>query len=342
VALEHRVGILGASGYIGGELLRFILQHPFFDPIFLGSRSFAGKLVSSVFPHLRGLADEYAFDEPDLRSVVNDCDVCFISLPHGESAGVIPELRRKRGDLMIVDLAADFRLRSSRAYREACGERHPAPDLLAEFIYALPEKYRKRLHHRKSLAAPGCFATVCLLILEPLRAEGWLPKTVVVSATTGSSGSGASPSSTTHHPERDGDFRAYHPLTHRHTAEIRQELPGAEIIFVPHSAPMVRGIYATAGLHLRRKIFPGRLASLYRDFYARSPFIRVLDEPPRVKSVVTTNYCDIAVFANGSSVVVIGALDNLVKGGSGQAVQAANIALGLPEETGLEFVPAHP
>jgi len=342
VALEHRVGILGASGYIGGELLRFILQHPFLEPVFLGSRTCAGKPVAEVFPHLRGLADDLAFEEPDLTPILNDCDVCFLSLPHGESSSIVPDLCRHRDDLVIVDLAADFRLRSARAYREAYGEKHPAPELLAEFIYALPEKYRKRLHHKTRLAAPGCFATAAILLLEPLRAEGWLPKTVVVEAATGSSGSGASPSPVTHHPERDGDFRAYQPLTHRHLAEIRQEIAGTEILFVPHSAPMVRGIYASAAFRMHRKVSSDRLSALYRDYYAKSPFIRILNEPPRIKSVVTTNYCDIAVFTRGSSVVVLGALDNLVKGGAGQAVQAANIALGLPETTGLEFVPAHP
>ncbi|MHA2641749.1 MAG: N-acetyl-gamma-glutamyl-phosphate reductase [bacterium JZ-2024 1] len=342
MALEHRVGILGASGYIAGELLRFVLLHPFLDPVYLGSRNFHGQPVSRVFPHLRGIADDLTFQEPDLRRVANDCDVCFVCLPHGESAGIVRDLRAQRENLLIVDLSADFRLRSSRAYRETYGKKHPAPGLLKEFVYALPEKYRKRLYHHRSLSAPGCFATSALLLLEPLRAEGWLPSTVTLGSVTGSSGSGASPVSATHHPERDGDFRAYQPLTHRHLAEIRQEIPGTEIIFVPHSAPMVRGIYTTAGFRLRRQSDAQKLPLLYRHFYAKSPFIRLLSDPPRIKSVVTTNYCDIAIFVHRSSVVVISALDNLVKGGAGQAVQAANIALGLPESTGLEVIPPHP
>lgn len=340
--LERRVSILGASGYIGGELLRIVLQHPFFDPVFLGSRSFAGQTVSEVFPHLRSLADDLAFEAPDLEPIIDDCDICFLCLPHGESGSIIPELRRKRNDLTIVDLSADFRLRSPQVYQNVYGKKHPAAEFLDEFIYALPEKYAKRLYHQKSLAAPGCFATAIILMLEPLRAGGFLPKTVVVSAITGSSGSGSVPSQTTHHPEREGDFRAYDPLTHRHLAEIRQEMPGTEVIFVPHSAPMIRGIYATAGIRLKRRMNDERLIALYRDYYAKSRFVRIVNSPPRVKAVATTNYCDIALFTNGLSVVVLAALDNLVKGGAGQAVQATNVALGLPEETGLELVPAHP
>lgn len=342
MALEYRAGIVGATGYIGGELLRFLFQHPFFDLVYLASHKSAGKQIEQVFPHLRSLTENGRFHEVDPVAIAEQCDVCFLSLPHGEALDLVPALREKRADLLIVDLSSDFRLRSGAAYERHYGKRHPSPALLSEFIYALPEKYRGELFGKKSLAAPGCFATAGILLLEPLRVAGLLPPFVVVDAKTGSSGSGSTPGPVTHHPERDGDFRAYSPLGHRHEAEIRQEIPGVEVAFVPQSAPMVRGIYATVAFQLESPREAGEIRAAFASYYEHAPFVRLLDEPPRVKSVVTTNYCDIAVFVRDRTVVVLGALDNLVKGGAGQAIQAANLALGLPEAVGLETVPAHP
>lgn len=342
MALEYRAAIVGATGYIGGELLRFLLQHPFFDLVYLASHRNAGKKIEEVFPHLRSLTDNGLFRPVDPAAIADQCDVCFLSLPHGEALEIVPALREKRADLLIVDLSSDFRLHSEAAYERHYGRKHPAPALLNEFIYALPEKYRSELFGRKSLATPGCFATSAILLLDPLRVAGMLPPFVVVDAKTGSSGSGATPGAGTHHPERDGDFRAYSPLSHRHEAEIRQEIPGVEVAFVPQSAPMVRGIYATAAFQLESPRSAADVRAAFDSYFEHAPFVRLLDEPPRVKSVVTTNYCDIAVFVRDRTVVVLGALDNLVKGGAGQAIQAANLALGIPEAVGLETVPAHP
>lgn len=346
--------ILGGSGYGGGELLRLLAQHPHVVEVNAVSRSHGGEPVWAVHPNLRGVAESAFASVPDWKALAQaEHPVVFSALPHFELARQLPYLEKTwiesglNERLTLIDLSGDFRLNDAAHFEGAYGQPHPYPQALGTFIYGLPEWRRDALSGATRIANPGCFATAIQLALLPLagiEALGF----IAVSAATGSSGSGASPSETTHHSVRSGDFRAYKVYAHQHEAEIRQLLDtqstqNYDLAFVPHSAPMVRGIFATVQLHYPAGLDMSlALNTRYTDFYRDHPFVRMVENTPRVAAVKGSNFCDIAVHENAGNVAIMTALDNLVKGMAGQALQNMNLALGLDETAGLRFAGAYP
>ncbi len=334
-----KVAVVGASGYGGGELLRILLHHPRVEVTAMTSRRHARKAISTAHPNLAHFGDRLFTDDP-LERVAEGCDAAFFALPHGEAmTRVAPFVARDR---ILLDLSADFRLADPKVYEAAYGKPHVAPELIPGFVYGLTECFRKEIRKARRVACPGCFPTGAILALAPLAREGLLKGRVVVSAVTGSSGSGAEPSERTHHPARAEDFRAYKPLVHQHLHEISQALIalGArdlELLFIPHSAPMVRGIFTTAVAALPLAMTADELASVYRLQYRDEPFVRLLEESPRASVVAGSNFADLSVAARGKDAVLLSAIDNLVKGAAGQAVQNLNLIQGWPETLGLEF-----
>jgi N-acetyl-gamma-glutamyl-phosphate reductase len=336
--------ILGASGYGGGELLYWLSRHPEVRSIRGTSRNLDGQPFCTVHPHLRSIVGgsfESEIDWQDLASSENP--VIFSALPHGQLASRLSGLEAAWSRtgiserLMLVDLSADFRVPNPRSFQQLNGFEHPCPELLSQFVYGLPEWNGAAIKAAKRIASPGCFATALQLALLPLR--GLQIDFLAASAVTGSSGSGASPTSATHHPSRANDFRAYKILTHHHTVEVEMAMAACNIKgqlgFVPHSGPFVRGIFVTVqfenadGLH--PSVLHARVAAAFDD----CPFIRIVEGSPRVAAVAGSNFADVGVVANENTSVIMIAIDNLGKGMAGQAVQAMNVSLGLPETTAL-------
>jgi N-acetyl-gamma-glutamyl-phosphate reductase common form len=325
-----RVAVVGASGYVGGELVRLLAGHPNVTVVAATANEAAGRHIADVHPNLRGL-------DLTLRELadVGDADALFLALPNGETMGVVERLP----DRPMIDTSADFRLRDAAEYAEWYRREHACIERVEGFAYGLPELFRGRLAEARHVAAPGCFATATILALYPLVAEG-LDETVVVNAVTGSSGSGARPKEKAHHPFRADSLFAYEPFRHRHVPEIRQALRDAtgrdvDLVFQPHSGPFVRGIFATAVVRLAREVAPEALAALYREAYGRERFVRLVDGSPNVKWVRGTNFCDVGVAGDGRTAVVTAAIDNLLKGAASQAVQAFNVRFGFDEAAGI-------
>jgi len=336
-----RVAVIGAAGYVGGELLRLLLQHPEVAAIVATSRSKAGVPVGEVHPGLAPLT-EVRFSGLGPGEVARDADVVFLALEHGESSKVGEELFAA-GPGLVIDLAADFRVSDLALYARYYGQ-HPAPHLVPRFTYALADVLGTELRGRTALAAPGCFATAAQLALYPLARAG-IATTPALFGVTGSSGSGVHPKPTTHHPMRAHNFFAYSVLNHRHEAEILQQWrawtgnPAARARLMTHSGPFVRGIHLTLHVELGEHGAASPLVQHYREAFAGRPFVRLVESPPELTHVVGTNYAimHVAQAADGREAQVMIVVDNLVKGAGGQAIQAMNLALGLPEEAGLRF-----
>ena len=342
------VSILGGSGYGGGELLRLLAQHPRVESLRAVSRKQAGEPFWKVHPNLRGVVQGDFDAEPNWRALATaDAPVLFAAMPHMEFAKQLPLLEaewEKHGlaeRLTVIDLSGDFRLDDADAYAKAYGASHPCPHQLGSFVYGLPEWRKSALAKGRRIASPGCFATAIQLALLPFAGLNDLGF-IAVSAVTGSSGSGASLGEGTHHPLRAQDFRAYKVLSHQHGAEITRLLEatgsrGYSFSFVPQSAPMVRGIFATVQFRPDKRLgldaasVRTRIESVYRD----APFVRLIGESPRVGAVAGSNFCDIGWQVKDGTVAVMTALDNLVKGMAGQALQNMNLALGFAETEGL-------
>lgn len=341
-----RAAVVGASGYGGSELLRLLAGHEGVEVVAATSRRHAGKPVAAVHECLLGATD-LAFS--DLPPADLDADLHLFALPHGEAATLVPALLDARPDARVIDLSGDFRLETAAHWEAAYGKTHPAPDLVPRFVYGLAELRREQVRAARLVANPGCFATGSALALAPLAEAGLLRGHVVSNGVTGSSGSGAEPKATTHHPERAEDFRAYRALAHQHAPEISMALSAAgardlELAMVAHSAPLVRGIFTTAYVFPEEPVSPSRLAEIYSARYGGEPFVRMRAGTPRVAVVRGTNFADVAVAAreDGRQLVVMSAIDNLVKGMAGQAVQNLNLMYGLPETAGLRFPGTHP
>lgn len=345
--------ILGASGYGGGELLRLLAGHPHLRSVAGVSRQHVGKDIGAVHPNLRGVVPGKFIESADWAALAgSDCPVVFAAMPHGEFARQLPQLEQAwqaaglSGRLTVIDLSGDFRLADAPAFSRSYGGEHPCPEHLGSFVYGLSEWRRERIAGATRIANPGCFATALQLALLPLADLGvHKPAWVAVSAITGSSGSGASASETTHHPTRAQDFRAYKMLAHQHEGEIRRTLAeqgsGIEFAFVPHSAPLVRGIFATLTFQaagLTRAV----LRDCFEKRYASDRFVRIVDGTPRVAAVTGSNFADISVEARDGAACVVIAIDNLVKGMAGQAIQNLNIARGWPEDLGLRVAGTFP
>ena len=339
--------VLGASGYAAGELMRLLALHPHLRLVVAVSRSQAGKPVSSAFPHLRGVLDglEFGGDE-QLDALLDEHSpaAVFSCLPHGKTAARLDNLlaaaEAKGTDLRLVDLSADFRLPAPADYERVYGGTHSAPHRYAAFTCGLPELTAET--PEGAVAHPGCFTTAVTLACAPAQALGLALPCFRVAAVTGSTGSGRSPSATTHHPERHGNLKAYLPLAHRHAPEMEMLLgrlggEQPEVAFVPHSGPWSRGIHATVHLDLRHVMSTDELHEAYAGFYARAPFVSVGTEAPRLKEVVATNRCRIGVAARGRRAVVLSVIDNLTKGAAGGAVHWMNRLCGFEETAGLEL-----
>ncbi len=343
-----RIGIVGGAGYGGGELLRLLLAHPHARVVEVTAKRNAGAPVHGVHENLLG-ATSLVFTDRDPAALAREVDVLFLALPHGEGAARMAAVLDAAPDVRVIDLSGDFRLADAAEWEEAYERPHPAPGLVGTFVYGLPEAFRPAIRASRRVANPGCFATGAILSLLPLARAGLLAGPVALNGVTGSSGSGTDPKPGTHHPERALDFRAYRPLRHQHLPEIVRALRGAggvafQPAMVPHSAPLVRGIFTTAYLFPAAPIPPDRLREVYDVACAGEPFLRLREETPRVAVVKGTNFCDVAVAASpdGRQVVVTTAIDNLVKGMAGQAVQNMNLLFGLPEIEGLSGPGMHP
>ena len=338
-----RVSIAGASGYTGGELLRLLLFHADVEVRQATSERLAGKFVHNAHPNLRGATRLKFVSAAELQP----CDVLFLCLPHGQSMARIDEFRTLAP--RIVDLSADFRLRDPAGYQRWYRRDHPRPDLLAEFVYGVPELHREAIAGADLVACAGCNATATILALRPFYRRG-LVESAVVEVKAGSSEGGNTSSDASHHPERSGAVRSYRPSGHRHVAEMLQELGADGIHFSATSIEMVRGILATCHVFIRDPITEKDVWKSLREDYASEPFVRIVKERsgihryPEPKLVAGTNYCDIGFERDPDSnrLVVISAIDNLMKGAAGQAVQAFNLMHGLDETAGLRFPGLHP
>jgi N-acetyl-gamma-glutamyl-phosphate/LysW-gamma-L-alpha-aminoadipyl-6-phosphate reductase len=326
------------------------LGHPEVEVAQVTSERRAGKRVTGIHPNLRKRTDLTFVSADELEP----CDVLFLGLPHGAAAGRVDRFL----DLapLVIDLSADFRLTDAGAYARYYGHEHPRPELLDTFIYGIPELHRDEMREARAISSAGCLATPTILGLAPLFREGLadVDMPVVVEVKTGSSGSGAEEGPASHHPERSGAMRSFKPTGHRHTAEIEQELTCGDVrptvSFSATAIEAVRGVLSTCHVFLKEQLTDRDLWKVYRRAYGAEPFIRLVKESsgiyryPEPKILTGSNFCDIGweVDAHSNRVVVVGAVDNLMKGAAGQAVQAMNIRLGCGEEMGLEFAGLHP
>ncbi len=339
IGAMHRVGVFGASGYAGVELLRLCGQHPDLEVAVATAETQAGIRAAELYPSLGAAFPDLVFAESD-PAAADGLDLVFLALPHGASQQLVPDLRKRVGK--VVDLAADFRLKDPAMYPAWYGEQHPAPDLLREFAFGIPELFHAELEGADLVATAGCYVTAAALALAPLvRAGAIEPEGVIVDAASGLSGAGRALRHTSHFATVNEDFTAYGLLDHRHTPEIEQAT-GARVLFTPHLAPMTRGILATC--YARPGPGSGDPLEVLHDFYHGAQFVVVGERPPSTKATYGSNSAHLTARRDERTgwVLVLCALDNLVKGASGQAVQCANLALGLPEATGLPLVGLYP
>ena len=341
----YPVIVLGGSGYVAGEMLRLLAQHPQLELAAAVSTSQAGEPVAATFPHLTPAYPEAAFVSLDgllARLDEHERWVVLSAAPHGASATMVDRLLvaadEARVRLTVVDTSADFRFADAAAFATVYGQPHPAPARLAQFRCAVPEHLPEiDVPHA---AHPGCFATTMLLGIVPLVRAGICTSTFYVSAVTGSTGAGRTPRDTTHHPFRQSNLFAYQALKHRHDPEVRaltRAATGVDVSlrFVPQSGPFARGIHATIFAEKAPHYTQDDVHAALRDFYRRSSFVRVESAPPRMKDIVGSNYAALAAEVSGDTVVVVSVLDNLLKGAAGGSIQWVNRLLGLPETTGL-------
>lgn len=339
--------LIGGTGYGGAELLRRLLFHPHVEVSRVTAVDNVGKSVGEVHFNLQGLTS-LRFEQVPAPEACVGSDVVFLALPHKTTAQVVTDILQSGYQGRIVDMSGDFRLRDAQAYQKYYGVLHPSPTLLAEgtFVYGLPELNRSLLAKGKYIASPGCFATTLTLGLLPLAKAGLLSGDVHTVAATGSSGSGANPSLTTHHPLRANNLRTYKPLEHQHVPEVTQTLQGAgaqnlQLEFVPVSAPLTRGIFATSFAEVPAEVTEAALEEAWENCFRNEPFIRrVKGRQPEVVAVAGSNYVEVGfvlgpVTGPTRRVVCFSALDNLVKGGAGQAIQAFNVMMGFDETTTL-------
>jgi N-acetyl-gamma-glutamyl-phosphate/LysW-gamma-L-alpha-aminoadipyl-6-phosphate reductase len=356
-----RVAVLGSAGYVGGELLRLLVTHPRMKVVRAVSQSQAGERVDAHHRHLRGATD-LTFSAGGAREAAADVDVLFLALGHKESHAAVLELRERLdepGAPLVCDLSGAFRIADMKAHHGAYGHAG-LPELQPSFVYALPELCPPgSLKGARRISSPGCFATAAALCAAPIAATGRVRGAIVLNGVTGASGSGAQAKDTTHFPMRDGNFKAYRVLAHQHEPEVQQTVDryaaahdvaratpatsrakgeqraSAPIVLTTHSGPFTRGIHMTATAELEDARDVDLVKAELQRAYGRSRFVRLVDEPAELKGLVCTNHADVYLAARERYVVITCAIDNLVKGASGQALQSVNLALGLPEDDGL-------
>ena len=343
-----KVGIYGASGYTGQELLRLLLRHPQAEVVALTSRRYAGVPVSDIYPVFVGLTD-LAFVDASPEDVAGAADIVFLALPHGVSMAVAPIFLN--AGKKVIDLSADFRLHDVATY-EKWYSRHTAPDIIKESVYGMPELYGDEIAKARLVANPGCYPTSVILGLAPLLKANWIDdSSIIADSKSGVSGAGREPQVGTLFCEVDEGFKAYKVGEHRHTPEMEQEISilagcDVKISFTPHLLPITRGILSTIYATLQKDVTTAELIDLYRAFYKGKKFVRVYKAGtfPNISSVRGSNYCDIGltVDARTKRVIIICAIDNLVKGAAGQAIQNMNLMCGLSEDTGLTMISLFP
>jgi len=343
-----KVSIIGGSGYTGGELLRLLLSHPYVEILQVSSEQYAGKPVYRVHPNLRKKTSLVFCSITEVKN----CDLIFLALPHGRAMTMIKHFMRLASK--IIDLSGDFRLKNPEDYKIWYEVNHPHPELLKEFVYGVAEIHREEIKNSNFIACAGCNSTATILPLYPLYLNNLVgDEGTVVEVKTGTSQGGHKYNIATHHPERANSIRAYKPTGHRHIAEIRQELRLREdqnLHFTATSVNLVRGIHVVSHVFLKDKLKEKDIWGVYRQTYSKEPFIRIVKEKlgihrfPDPKILWGTNFCDIGfeIDPYSNRMVVYSAVDNLMKGAAGQAVQAFNIMMGLNEKTGLEFPGLHP
>lgn len=341
-----KVAIVGATGYTGAELVRMLVRHSFIELTTLTTRQYAGKKFYQVFPSFTGICDLVCSEYKDPETI--DADLVFSALPHHESAPIVREL--VINGKKVIDLSADFRLKSLETYKKWYGE-HPCFELINKSVYGLPEIYRDEIKNAQIVANPGCYPTSALLPLYPLIKERIIDlKKIIVDSKSGVSGAGRSLSLKTHFCEVYGGFKAYNVTQHRHQPEIAEQASffansNVEITFTPHLLPIKRGILSTIYASMKKSLEEKDIYNIYRQYYSQERFIRIFeDELPSIEGVVGSNYCDIGVRINKETktIIIISVIDNLVKGASGQAIQNMNVMFGFPEETALENIPLYP
>ena len=344
-----KAGIIGSTGYAGNELVRLLLQHPEVEIVRYGSRSSAGKPYASLYPNFYGLT-EGVCEEEELLALSEEADVIFTATPQGFCASLISE------DILshtkVIDLSADFRFKDEKRYEAWYGQKHPAPSFLPEAVYGLPEIRREEIRGARLVGNPGCYPTCSILSLYPLVKEGIIdPATIIIDAKSGTSGAGRGAKTDNLFCEVNENIKAYGVTNHRHTPEIEDQLSGAAgfpllLNFTPHLVPMNRGILVTAYASLRKEMKPDQVKEIYDSYYGNETFVRVLEPEmlPQTRWVEGSNFADInfRVDPRTRRIVVMGAIDNLVKGAAGQAVQNMNLLFGLPEEEGLRQPPLFP
>ncbi len=342
--MKIKVAILGGSGYGGAELLRILLSHARVEVAFVTANEHAGKEVGEVHRNLYGLTDLRFASAPEDASAFDNLDCVFLALPHGQAMDVVPRLAP---GVRVIDLSGDFRLRDRAEFEQHYGREHTAMEAQSDFIYGLTETHRAEIATARRISNPGCFATATLLALAPLVANGLTTGRVVVDAKTGSSGSGAKAAANTHHPQRVNSFYAYKPFTHQHVPEIEQELRAvgdwtSELVFMTHSLPVARGIFASVYVETSREMKTEEAREIFADYYREAFFVRLVEGSPDINWVKMSNFCDLGFAARGRQLVVFSALDNLVKGAAGQAVQNMNLMFGFDEKEGLVLTGGNP
>jgi N-acetyl-gamma-glutamyl-phosphate reductase len=348
-----KLAVIGGSGYTGGELLRLLAAHPRVEVVAVTADRHIGAPLPSVFPSLASALPPLCFEALDPAAIAPRIDAVFVALPHTKAAGPVASFLE--AGKAVVDLSADYRLESAAVYEHWYRSRHPCPELLRQAVYGLPEIRRTDIRAARLVASPGCYPTAAILQLAPLAAHGLIqPDTIVIDAKSAISGAGRSPALSYHFPEAHESLEAYQIAQHRHVPEIEQELGrlsmralgsvappdgSLKVVFTPHLVPMNRGILSTAYCRLRKPMDPPAVRALYHDYYKGERFIRLQEgeSSPNPRHVRGSNFCDLAVFADGRTewMITVAALDNLVKGAAGQAIQAMNLMLGFAEELGL-------
>ncbi|MDQ5872542.1 MAG: N-acetyl-gamma-glutamyl-phosphate reductase [Acidobacteriota bacterium] len=341
-----RASVAGASGYAGGELVRWLSRHPRVDLAHLTAFREQGRPLADVFPNLRGFTTQ-TLNGTSWSDMASDSDVVFLALLDGAAIEAAPALLE--GGARVIDLGADFRLKEPASYLRWYGSEHGATDLLGEAVYGLPEANREAVKSARLVANPGCYPTAAALALLPLVGTGLVQGPVIVDAKSGVSGAGRNPSAATHFSEVNENMRPYKLGEHRHGPEMEQTFALAgtpvSVYFAPHLAPMTRGILATCYAPLTGDLPAEELLALYRDAYRDEPFVRVLEsELPQTKATLGSNFCDIAVRVDPERrlAVAVAAIDNLVKGAAGQAIQNMNLMFGFPETEGLWSAGVYP
>jgi len=343
-----KVGIYGASGYTGEELMRLLISHPEATVVAATSRRFAGAPVAEVYPAFSGLTD-LVYTDASPEAVADLADIVFLAVPHGVSMEFAPIVLK--AGRRVVDLSADFRIHSVATYETWYG-RHKTPEMLGEAVYGLPELHRQHIRNTQLVANPGCYPTSIILGLAPVLKSGWIDTdSVIADSKSGVSGAGRDPQIGSLYCEVAGGFKAYKVGGHRHTPEIEQELSALagremKISFTPHLLPVKRGILSTIYAKLGKDKTAEEATALYQAFYRDESFVRVCEPGrfPNLSSVVGSNYCDIGVTVDKRTgrIVIVSAIDNLIKGASGQAIQNMNLLFGLKETTGLPSVALYP